>query len=163
MAAAQVKPATRSVKLYVGGDLDLVDEYDQLQAAQAAPKTLAGTDTARLEEVRAELAAATMTFRFQGLGRLSLQRLKDAHPPRSDKPRDQIHGFNEDAATAALIRKCMIEPELTDKALDQLLDEDLTDGQYEKLSETAWSVNHRTVDVPFSWNGSKPRRSTAAG
>jgi hypothetical protein len=160
---AEVKPATKTVKLYVGGDLDLVDEYDQLQAAAANPTSLAGPDTARLDEIRQELQAATMVFRFRALGRRRMQKLLDDNPPRKDKPRDQLHGFNEETATDALIRKCLIEPDLSDQAITDLLEDQLTDGQYEQLSDTVWALNRRAVDVPFSWNGSSSPRSSAAG
>lgn len=159
----EVKRATRTVRLYVGGDLDLVDEYNRLQEEAADPTSLAGADTARLDEVRALLAADEMPFRFQALGRRSLRKLLDDNPPRKDKPRDQVIGFNEDAATAALIRKCLLDPDLPEAALTELLDEDLTDGQYEKLSDAVWVLNRRTVDVPFSSTASTSPRNSAGG
>lgn len=154
----RVKRATRTVSLYVGGDLDLLDEYERLQATQ--PKTLAGTDRARLDEIRSELQADTMQFRFQALGRRSLQKLLDTYPPREGKVRDQGLGFNEDEATAALIRKCLVDPDLPEKALDDLLDEQLTEGDYEKLSATVWALNRRSADLPLSLTVSTPPRST---
>lgn len=159
----EVKRATRTVTLYVGGDLDLVDEYNRLQEQAANPTSLGGADTTRLDEVRAELAAGTMTFRLQALGRRSLQKLLDGHPPRKDKNRDQLLGFNEDTATAALLRKCLVEPDLSDDKLTELLDEDLTDGQYEALSDAGWALNRRSVDVPLSWTASTPPRNSSGG
>jgi hypothetical protein len=160
---AEVKPATRTVRLYVGGDWDLVAEYNRLQAEQVNPTSLAGTDTTRLEEIRQEILADTMAFKFKGLGHRSLRKLKDEHPPRQGKPRDQINGFNEDAATDALIRKCLVEPDLSDTTLTELLDEQLTDGQYEELSTAVWQINHRAVDIPFLLNGSTPRPTSVPG
>lgn len=159
----EVKRATRTVTLYVGGDLDLVDEYNRLAEEAANPTSLAGADTTRLEEVRAQIAEGMMTFRFQALGRRSLQKLLDAHPPRKDKQQDQLLGFNEDTATDALIRKCLVEPDLSEAALTELLEEDLTDGQYEKLSATAWALNRRSADVPLSLTASTPPRSSSGG
>ncbi len=153
-STSQVKQSTRTVRLYVGGDWDLVEEYNRLQLAKSNPKTLAGTDTARLEEIRQEILADTMVFKFRGLGHRSLRKLKDEHPPRQGKPRDQVLGFNEDTATDALIHKCIVEPEMSDAALTELLEEDLSDGQYEELSTAVWQINNRTVDIPFSLNGS---------
>ena len=152
--AKQVKPATRTVKLYVGGNWDLVDEYNRLLAAQANPTSLAGTDKARLEEIRRQILDDTMVFKFRSLGHRSLQKLKDEHPPRQGKNRDQVLGFNEDTATDALIHKCIVEPEMSGAALTELLEEDFSDGQYEELSTAVWQINNRTVDIPFSLNGS---------
>jgi hypothetical protein len=158
---ADVKRATRTVKLYVGGDWDLVDEYNRLEAEASNPTSLAGVDRTQLDELGARIAADTMAFQFRALGRRSLQKLKDEHPPRKDKPREVgTLGFNEDTATAELIRRCLVEPELSDAALTELLEEDLTDGQYEKLSGAVWQLNHRSVDIPLSLTASTlPRTS----
>jgi hypothetical protein len=104
-----------------------------------------------------------MAFKFKGLGHRSLRKLKDEHPPRQGKPRDQLNGFNEDTATDALIRKCLVEPDLSDAALTELLDEQLSDGQYEELSQAVWQINHRAVDIPFLLNGSTPHRTSVPG
>jgi hypothetical protein len=154
----QVKKATRTVTLYVGGDWDLVEEYNRLD--QESAKTLAGKDRIRLDELAAQIREDTMAFRFEALGRRSLQKLLDEHPPREGKNQDQILGFNEDTATGALIRRCLKDPDLPDKDLDELLDEDLSDGQYEQLSNTVWAINRRSIDVPLSLTASTSPRST---
>jgi hypothetical protein len=63
----QVKKATRTVQLYVGGDWDLVEQYNRLD--QEAAKTLAGKDRTRLDELAARIAEDTMSFRFEALVR----------------------------------------------------------------------------------------------
>jgi hypothetical protein len=108
----------------------------------------------------AQIAEETMSFRFEALGRRSLQKLIDEHPPRDGKLRDQGLGFNEDTATAELIRRCLKDPDLPPKDLDELLDEELSDGQYEKLSTAVWSINRRSIDIPLSLTASTNRRST---
>jgi hypothetical protein len=155
-----VKRATRTVRLYVGGDWDLVEEYNRLEGQAANPTSMAGADRTRLDELAAQLAADTMAFRFEALGRRSLRKLLDEHPPRDGKQRDQILGFDEDAATAAVIRRCLKEPDLAEKALDELLDEDLTDGQYERLSDAVWAINRRIIDLPLSLTASTPPRTS---
>lgn len=160
---AEVRKATRTVRLYVGGDWDAVDEFNQLEARKANPTSLAGMSTEdreRLDELAAQIRADTMTFKVRALGRRSFQKLLDEHPPREGKLRDQGLGFNEDAATAALIRRCLIEPDLAEKALDELLDEDLVDGQYQELSDAVWAINRRSVQIPLSLTASTPHRST---
>jgi hypothetical protein len=154
----QVKKATRTVHLYVGGDWDLVDEYNRLDGTAA--KTLAGKDRTRLDDLAAQVAEDTMSFRFEALGRRSLQKLIDEHPPRDGKTRDQMLGFNEDTATAELVRRCLKDPDLPPKDLDELLDEELSDGQYEKLSDAVWSINRRSIDIPLSLTASTNHRST---
>lgn len=161
--APVVKRATRTLKLYVGGDWDAVDEYHRIEERRKNPTSLAGLsgeDRARLDELAALIAAETMTFRLRALGRRSFQKLLDEHPPREGKNRDQVLGFDEDAATAALIRRCMVEPDLSDKALDELLDEDLVDGQYQELSDAVWTLNRRSVQIPLSLTASTPIRSS---
>lgn len=145
-----VKRASRSLQLYVGGDWDLVEEYARLEAERASPSSLAGVDRSRLDEVGRQIAAGTITFRLQALGRVALQRLMDRHPPRQDNKQDQALGFNEDTATDELLRKCIVEPTFSDTALTQLLEDDLSDGQYEQLSAAAWGVNRRAVPLPLS-------------
>jgi hypothetical protein len=154
----QVKKATRVVQLYVGGDWDLVDEYNRLDGTAA--KTLAGKDRSRLDELAAQIAEDTMSFRFEALGRRSLQKLLDEHPPREGKPRDQMLGFAEDTATAELVRRCLKDPDLPPKDLDELLDEELSDGQYEKLSDAVWSINRRSIDIPLSLTASTNHRTS---
>lgn len=156
----RVKKATRTVDLYVGGDWDLVAEFNRLEAAKANPTSLAGVDRTRLDEIASQIRDDTMSFRFEALGRRSLQKLLDGHPPREGKNRDQVYGFNEDTATAELIRRCLKDPDLPEKELDELLDEDLTEGQYEKLSDAVWSINRRSVDIPLSLTASTSPRST---
>jgi hypothetical protein len=162
-AASKVKPATRSVTVYVGGDWDLLDEYRRLQAEAERPTSLAGADRSRLAEIEAEVRADSVTFRFRALGRRALQKLIDDNPPRSGKSRDQMLGFNEDTATSVLIRKCLVEPELSDQAVTELIEDELTDGQYEQLSNAVWALNRRSADVPFSLTGSGSIPSSAAG
>ena len=161
--ATEVKRATRTVKLYVGGDWDLVEEFNRLEAQKANPTSLAGTDRTRLDELGRQILAGTMTVKLRALGKRSLQKLLDRHPPREDKPRDKLNGFNEDSATDELLRKCIVEPDLSDAALTELLEEDLTDGQYEDLSQAVWQLNRRSVDIPLSLTASTNHRTSAAG
>lgn len=158
--STQVRPATKTVKLYVGGDWDLVDEYQRLQAEAQNPTSLAGSDRTRLEKIEATFAADMMAFKFQSLGRRRMQKLIDEHPPRPNKKRDEFLGFNEDAATDALIRKCLVEPDLSEADLTELLEEQLSDGQYQTLAEAVFAINRRTADVPLSLPGSTNHRST---
>jgi hypothetical protein len=157
-----VKKATRTVWLYVGGDWDLVDEYNRLEAAAANPTSLAGSDRTRLDELGTQIAADTMAFKFVGLGSRSLQKLTDRHPPREGKVDllGRPENFNEDTATDELIRKCLVEPDLSDAALTELLEEDLTDGQFQKLVSAVWQLNRRAIDIPLSLTASTNHRTT---
>jgi hypothetical protein len=157
-----VKKATRTVWLYVGGDWDLVDEYNRLEAAAANPTSLAGSDRTRLDELGTQIAADTMAFKFVGLGSRSLQKLTDRHPAREGKVDllGRPENFNEDTATDELIRKCLVEPDLSDAALTELLEEDLTDGQFQKLVSAVWQLNRRAIDIPLSLTASTNHRTT---
>lgn len=153
---------------------DLVAEYEQLvemrdAAKQAGATSMAGPDTAGIDEqiadVQKRMAAATVTLRLRALGRRRWRELRDEHPPRKDDegnvlPAD-ILGVNYESFFNALLRESIVEPTLDDETLDLLLDERLTDRQWNDLTDVAWNLNEARISVPFSPAASPSRRSTA--
>lgn len=162
----------RTVDLCLRGDLQAEWEmlHRDLEEARLAAKTgasLAGEQTAEItaieESLRAvedTMAGSILTLRFRALNRNEFKSLGVAHPPRSEDKRDNLFGFNVETFNAALIRLCLVEPELDDEQWTQLLDV-LTPGQYRECADTCEVLNHSQVDVPFSSNGS-PRAPSSA-
>lgn len=156
-------------------DPDLVGEYEQLvemrdAAKEAGASSLAGGATSNLDEqvadVKARMEAATVVLRLRALGRLQWKALKDEHPPRKGDdgktiPEDVFVGVNRQSFFNALVRATIAAPVLDAETLDLLLDEKLTDGQWEDLCTIAWNMNEDKVSVPLFSAASPSRKSTA--
>lgn len=159
---AAARPAERTVPLCLRGDL--VAEFEDLdrqleQARRSAGDSLAaGSDVVvisqQLEALRAQMQAATKTFRLRALPRRQWRELVAAHPPRRDdngKPLESdTIGVNADSYFDAVIRASVVEPKLTGEQWTRLLDEVLSDRQFDQLADAAWGLNRRDVEVPFS-------------
>jgi hypothetical protein len=141
----------------------LVSRYEALQAdmakeAAAHAGSLGGGNIAAIREeltgLREQMQASTVRFRVRGLPRPKFRALKREHPPRKEddgKPnlRDSGLGVNEETFFEPLLRACLVEPVIDDATFRLLVDERLTDAQYEHLTDLAWAVNVRRVDLPF--------------
>jgi len=135
-------------------------ERDLADAQQRASDTLAGDPRVReiaerIEALRQRMRDHTVDFRLRAMPRPQWRALIDDHPPRkaddgSVDERDKYIGVNVDDFFPALIRASVVEPELDDEDWSLLLDEKLTDRQFDALSDAAWGLNRREVDVPFS-------------
>lgn len=157
---ASVKLPQTSVKLCLDGQL--ADEYAAVeqQLAQAkseakkADSMSAGTGVraleAQLEKLRKQAEASTVTFKLRAVGRKRWTELMAEHPPREGNTKDTLVGANEDTLAEALIREGLVEPLLSAEQLATLLDEHLSEGQYNELANAAYFVNRRSVSVPFS-------------
>lgn len=142
---------------------DLVAEYEQLVEMRDAAKkvgadSMAGPDTAAVDaqiaDLQERMATATVVLRLRALGRRRWRELRDEHPPRKDDegnviPAD-ILGVNYESFFNALLRESIVEPVLDDETLDLLLDERLTDRQWNDLTDVAWNLNEARISVPFS-------------
>jgi hypothetical protein len=108
----QVKKATRVVQLYVGGDWDLVDEYNRLDGTAA-----------KTSQARTGPGSTSWRPDRRGHHVLPVRGAGPAQPAEADRrapaPRRQTSrpepGFNEDTATAELIRRCLKDPDLSDE------------------------------------------------
>lgn len=137
----------RTAEFPVCLDPDLVDEHAALVRDKA--------DDVEVEQALARVRAATITLRFKALPRAEFRALADAHPPRVDAEGKQTHasrdwiGVNYAAFFDAAVPASLVEPELDQETLQLLLDQ-LTDRQYETLTDVVWNLNRQRVDVPFS-------------
>jgi hypothetical protein len=142
---------------------DLAAEHEQLdrQLEQLVkkPSTKLGGDgrgplIQRLEALQAEMEAKTYPFRLRALPRPQWRAHVAEHPPRKGADgevdeRDAAVGVNTETFYEATIRRCLVDPVLSDDAWAKLTDS-LTDRQFSNLADAAWGLNRRDVDVPFS-------------
>lgn len=168
LAGAKLPEATVSICLR--GDL-VADheaaERELEQALNATSNSLAGNGAAaiaeRIEGLEAQMQEHTYEFRLRALPRPAWRALVVAHPPRQTEageiePTDRT-GVNSETFYEAMIRACLIDPELTDEQW-ATLNEALTDRQFQDLSDAAWGLNRREVDIPFSRAASRMRRNS---
>jgi hypothetical protein len=140
---------------------DLVGEHEelerQLREVRSDDDSLAspaGAIRARMNELRGEMAEETAELRLRALPRKKFRELIAAHPPRKDENGNVIErdylGVNYESFFDALIRKSIVEPTLDPDTLTLLLDERLTDRQFEDFTTAVWNLNRDKVNVPFS-------------
>lgn len=160
---------TRTLTVWIGADLDLLDEYERLSNPTPDQATsLAGAaptvENPRLAELRALLAEYEVQFKLRGLDSRRWNKLVAAHAPRLDADgtilkEDRAIGANMATFPDALVRAATVCPDLDDEDWAALLgDEDtegsLTPGQLDELSAAAFSLAKVGPDIPFSFSGS---------
>lgn len=165
-------------------DPDLVDEHARLQADLAADKATTADSfagggrsaeiQARIDGVLEEMEASIVTLVLRALPRREYRAMLDAHPPRKDAdgktlPRDERYGVDYDAFYNELARRSILGSRVDEKTIedldaetiDLLIEEKLSDGQWEDLTSRCHRLNRTTVDVPFSPAGSPKRRRSS--
>lgn len=182
---AQATPPQRTVQICLRGDLVAQWEETARQLAKTKERdpgaSLAGTGAGALardlERLTAEMEPFTVPFLLRGLSRPAYKALEAAHPPRQGPDgkvltADADDGVNVDTFWYALVRACVISPQVTGEQWAELFDQKLSDGQVNQLASAALLVSRGTVDVPFfsavsahlasSGNGSSPRSDSAS-
>lgn len=169
----QARPAERSIQVCLRGDLRA--EWDDLKAQldQSGGESLGGrlTDGAgrrriaeQMVDLEEQMRAATVEFRIRALPRrrttgmppeqVVWHELINAHPARRDDKNEIIPvdrmGVNADTFFDVLIRASVVDPVLSEDEWTRLLDEILSDRQFDELASAAWGVNRSDVSVPFS-------------
>lgn len=149
---ARYSPRERSVPIVMAGGL--LEEHralvEQLQVASAAPQiSLAGNPeavelAARVVDLEQQIAEATVSMRFRGIGGNTFRQLLRDHPATED-------GGQFDAATfpPALVAACAVDPKLTEAEAVELAGI-VTDGQWDELFAAAWDCCREVDGVPFS-------------
>lgn len=176
---------TRTVPVWVGADMDLLDEYEQLSETKPEPEqatSLAGPAEgaaiardqadARIAELRTLLDDYRVDFVLRGLGDRVWAALVGKHKPRLDADGtilkdDRIVGANMDTFPRALIRATTVSPELDDEDWLALLGDEenegsLTPSQIDRLSAAAFTLSKSEVDIPFSSAASSTNRRSAS-
>ncbi len=150
-----------TVLVFLAGDL--VAEHEeldrQLRDFQHDPNAgIEGDGRSELAEqiraLEARMKADTYPVRLRALKRRDFKALVAAHPPRRTPEgdvdeRDADRGFNIDSLYEELVPRSIIDPHLPEAELQEFLD-DLTDGQFIELGNTAFFLNRGSIDVPFS-------------
>jgi hypothetical protein len=169
---AEAKLPESTVEVCLRGDLAADHEALERQLEQAersGADSLAGSGAGELADkilaLEAEMREHTYEFRLRALPRPAWRGLCAEHPPRKGDDgavvdADRI-GVNADTFYDAIIRACLVDPELADDEWGQLVDA-LTDRQYDVLADAAWGLNRREVDIPFSRAASRMKRDSAA-
>lgn len=170
------KPAEITVGVCLRGDLvaaceDLQRQLDAAERAAPNDSLAAGGEARRIAEqieaLREQMLRSTVVLRFRALPRRKFRSLVDTHPPRPEEQdpvgNDRRIGVNVDALAEPLIRACLVDPQLTDQQLTRILDELLTDRQYDEVFGAAWAVNRGDVDIPHSPAASRLLRTSGPG
>ena len=153
-------------------EAELQDAYDDEQRREKSDKPdttrrLAGGESKSVEIAKAmadlisENSAAFYEIVFEQARRHDWLSLMTAHPPRDGKAIDNGM-FNADTFAPAAVRLCMVDPEPTDDVF-AFLEENLSNGEWERLSVTVWSLNEGTRDAPKSRLASSILNGSAAG
>lgn len=170
---AEAKLPEATVMICLRGDLTAdheAAERELEQAEKAGADSLAGSGVGeivdRIEALEAEMREHTYEFRLRALPRRDWRALVTEHPPRRGDDKellepDKYIGVNGETFYDAIIRACLVDPELNDDEFEQLTSA-LTDRQYDELSDAAWGLNRREVDIPFSRAASRMKRDSAA-
>lgn len=173
-AAELIRKATRrtvDVPVFLAGDL--VAEYEALgrrlaEAQRTTADSLGGGSSVeiaqQMEDLRGRMAEWQMIVTLCALSRLAYRQILAAHPPRRDEGgevlRTDLTGFNADTFYPAIIRACWSGPTLDEETREHLLDDVLTDRQFEELAIAAVNVNRGAVDIPFSRDASTILRNS---
>lgn len=169
------QPAQRSMPLCLRGDL--VSEYETLDRALeeaeradsgdslASGGTAAGI-VAQMDALRAQMLASTITVVLKAMTRRDFLKLCSLHPVRRDEEgnperKDIGLGVNVDTIWEPLIRASWATPVISPERMTLLLDEKLSDRQYDQLANLAWMVNRGDVDIPFSFAASRNRQNNS--
>lgn len=104
---------------------------------------------------------AALPFRIQALSRPAYWALVAQHPARTGedvadavKAGDRANGWDTDTFPDALVRVCLIDPQVSSDEQWQRLCSVTTDAQMGDLSAAAMEANRARTDVPFSPGGS---------
>jgi hypothetical protein len=107
----------------------------------------------------------TYPIRLRALPGRTFRAFKAEYPPRLDaegkaNELDAAFGFNTDAGFEPLVRRSIVDPELTDAEFAEFMTK-LTDSQFDALAAAAYRLNKGDIDVPFSRAASRLNRLTA--
>lgn len=160
----QAEQPEKTLQLCLRGDLRAQWEEleHQFQEARRQPRESLADDggqaiAEQMAELEERMRSSTVTLRLRALPRREWKKLIEAHPPTTDV--DKKIGINSGTFYDDLIAKCLVEPEMTGDQLARMLDV-ITSGQYDQLTESAWALNRRDVDVPFSLTASRITRNS---
>ena len=165
MALIVKRPETR-VSFCLDDNLKAAHEAAEVEFNAARSRSLADArlnDPAKelakkINDIEAEMKAASVTFLVRGLKRGDWNDLVAAHAPREGNALDKSYGFNVEALMIAAVPKSIAgvenqagEPLDFDVSKEwEALADEMTDSQYEDFILATLRVNKGRNEVPFS-------------
>lgn len=124
---SQKKPLTKYVEILL--DPDVLDAYDRAQE-RLGEATASNRDIRQreLDEAKAKLVEATVTMKFQSLGRKRYEALIAEHPPTEEQNEQALKetqgeaGYNIETFPPALIHASCVDPELSEEDVQEIYD-----------------------------------------
>jgi len=158
-------PVTRTVELCLAGELQA--EWEELdrkrtRLLQASPGDSliggAGSEELRkvekrMEDLRKRMEKATVTFKIRGLPKRRWSDLCAQHPPRKEDT-EAGRDYNAETLPVAALAECCVEPKMTREQAERLIDEVLTQAQWDELWFAVLRANNFKIDVPKSVSSS---------
>lgn len=148
------KPASKKVTLLL--DPVAMEDYDAAREALGEATSDNRTEREKaLEDAKAALAEASVTMRFQSIGRKKYDALIDAHPATDEQKADakkqgvdEMPAYNIETFPPALIQASCADPELSEDDVQQIYD-DWNNAEIFELFMAALEVNtvRRTGDL----------------
>lgn len=162
----KIRPRLREDAVQVCLRPDLIEAWQDAEDALAEASARTMTAPARLskkpaeavdqralaeqvQKLEAEIAAASVWFRFRALPQDQWRDLCDNHPPRDGDQLDIFAGYNRAAVMDRAVRDCLIDPVFDDDSWAELTAV-ISNGEWEELRKTVASVNRDAVELPKS-------------
>lgn len=174
---------TRTVDVWLGADVDILDAYAEAVAAATTTDEPAGAGRGRrldgrgsraeaqqrADSLAEQLAEFRVAWKVRGLSEREWERLLAANAPRKDgdgvDAQDAAVGWNSQTMPKALVLTGTVEPKLDEQDWKDLLGDDDTDGQLppgeiDKISAAVFNLTRKPISVPFSSPASKQNPSS---
>ncbi|HLR84948.1 MAG TPA: hypothetical protein VK059_08355 [Nocardioidaceae bacterium] len=104
---------------------------------------------AKRDALIADNEGAFYDLQFQAARRDEWSDLKAMHPPKDDVAEDERMGVHWKSFVPAVVKKCLTDPEPSDKVLD-FLAESLTSGEWDRIGVAVIRLNNTVRDRPKS-------------
>lgn len=169
---ARIKPQLRRIRTQVCLQPNLLEEWEDAQAAldaaqdatggrlngekAKAPKKLAD----RLAAIEAEIDKSSPWFEFEAMPIEKYQALAAKHPPRENDQMDIYYGHNRDAVIKELVRACLVDPVFSDEGWREFM-ATCAPSEWAALRDAVTEVNGGSVKPPKSRQGSRRVREPA--
>lgn len=151
-------PRRRTIPLYSGEDEAKLEEFDErLDRAYAEEsgsfrangKSEADAIAAERDAFLDEVHERTPHVTLEAISERRLQQLRDANPPRKGNRLDEQVGVNRAVFPEALVKACLVDPEVTDEQWDEFM-ATAGAGRFLRLHEVANELVSGDVDLPKS-------------
>lgn len=163
----EAEPAETAVTICVKGSLRA--EYERLDAQLGDVSTVAinlagdspGSEiAARMAELREQMHAFERTFTLRAVTpKRAWRNLKAKRPVKAQDMDEEAYADLYHPWVCAVVAASALDPAMTPEQAQRLADR-LSDGDWSKLAQAAWSVNDDSSTIPFSAAASVISRSS---